>query len=767
MTTARYRAVLAFALGCITLTSAPASTTQDAAEDAGQQLHAAEEFIARGRFAEAVPALVQAEQLAAAANDTNRRIHALRVLASTHRSLGTPERAVVALEQALALAATVESDSHTLLTAQLGAAELQAGHNERARELFTSALRAARAEENLTLIAAILNDLGTLHRTENENPQALDMYSEAARLARTTDNNAAVLEASLNAAWLQLERREHAAALEHLQVAQRASQALDAPFAKVQAATRVGQLLLELARREPKTRAQTVKTAHALLQTAVVPARELGIPHVVSAVNGTLGTAYLLAGRFNDALTLTREAIHTAQQVGANELLIRWHWQAGRIFRAQRQSDKAIASYRHAYAAYRGDSLAIPAPSDVLLATESPTAALLELADLLLQKSGTVNEPARVRTYLVEARDVVEKLKARELQDYFRDSCVTEARARTQTLEQGLEPHTAVLYPIVFADRLELLVSHGADIRRVTVAVNADTVTDTARRFRIEVERRHTLAYLPYAQALYRWLVQPIEPLLTDWRVTTLVTVPDHTLRAMPLAALHDGERFLIDRLALATVPAMELTDPRPLPTVGAKTLMVGLTESVQGYPALVNVGSELNNIQALYDGPVIVNDAFRRERLERELTAEHYNIAHIASHGEFAGDVRRSFVLAYDSKISMDELARYIGFNRVRDDPVDLLTLSACHTAAGDERAALGLAGIAVKAGARSALASLWPIHDEATSLLMTEFYRQLREPGVSKAVALQRAQAKLTGLTRYRHPGYWSAFVLIGNWR
>jgi CHAT domain-containing protein len=125
-----------------------------------------------------------------------------------------------------------------------------------------------------------------------------------------------------------------------------------------------------------------------------------------------------------------------------------------------------------------------------------------------------------------------------------------------------------------------------------------------------------------------------------------------------------------------------------------------------------------------------------------------------------------RGFVLAYDSKISMDDLARFIGFNRLRDDPLDLLTLSACQTAAGDERAMLGLAGITVKAGARSALASLWPIHDEATALLMTEFYRQLHAPGVSKALALQRAQQKLAAITRYRHPGYWSGFVLIGNW-
>ena len=763
----RFRFVFAFALCCMTPAGA-LTWAQDATDDAGNRLRAAETLIGDGRFAEAVQMLTQAERISAAENDTDTRIEILRALATAYRALGMPGPGVTVLEQALALTQATDGRMRTVLTAHIGSLASQSGDLQRGRALLTDALQAARAQDDSALVAAILNDLGALHRGETENEQALALYAEAARLAQDTGNTAIALEASLNAAWLHLDRAEYAIAGELLERAQRAAQAADTPYRRLQRATRTAQLLLELARREPTARAEAVKSAHSLLQPATKLAHEMDAPRVSSAIGGTLGTAYLLAGRLDDALVLTRDAILAAQRAGANQLLIRWHWQAGRIFRAQRQPEKAIASYRHAYAAYRGVSLAAAAASDdILLALESPAAALLELADLLLQRSATLNEAARVRAYLVEARDVVERLKAQELQDYFRDSCIADARARTQTVEQSLDPQTAVLYPIVFADRMELLLSHGAEIRRVTVAVKASAVAAAARHLRAELEKQHSLAYLPHAQELYQWLVRPIEPLLTQWRVTTLVTVPDSTLRAMPFAALHDGERFLIDRLAVAMVPGLELTDPRPMSTRNVSALMLGLTESVQGYPALINVESELENVRALYDGPVIMNEAFQRERLERELTGKRYAIAHIASHGEFAGDVRRSFVLSYDGKIGMDELARYIGFNRVRDDPVDLLTLSACHTAVGDERAALGLAGIAVKAGARSALASLWPIHDEATSLLMTEFYRQLREPGVSKAEALRRGQTKLLGITRYRHPGYWSAFVLIGSWR
>ena len=104
--------------------------------------------------------------------------------------------------------------------------------------------------------------------------------------------------------------------------------------------------------------------------------------------------------------------------------------------------------------------------------------------------------------------------------------------------------------------------------------------------------------------------------------------------------------------------------------------------------------------------------------------------------------------------------------FRRYSDQPVELLTLSACQTAAGDDRSALGLAGVAIKAGARSALGTLWFVNDEASSQLITDFYRHLLEPGQTKASALQLAQRSLITDPRYRHPGYWSPFLLIGNW-
>ena len=113
-----------------------------------------------------------------------------------------------------------------------------------------------------------------------------------------------------------------------------------------------------------------------------------------------------------------------------------------------------------------------------------------------------------------------------------------------------------------------------------------------------------------------------------------------------------------------------------------------------------------------------------------------------------------------------MNRLENLLQLSQSRDKPVELLTLSACQTAVGDERAALGLAGIAIKAGVRSALASLWFVNDEATSQLVIEFYKQLQNPALSKAQALQNAQKKLAAQRNFRHPAFWAPFLLIGNW-
>jgi CHAT domain-containing protein len=245
------------------------------------------------------------------------------------------------------------------------------------------------------------------------------------------------------------------------------------------------------------------------------------------------------------------------------------------------------------------------------------------------------------------------------------------------------------------------------------------------------------------------------------------VFVPGPALRAVPLAALHDGKDFLIRRYAVAMTPSLRLTDPRPIRRENVTLLLNGLTESVQGFPPLVYVASELEAIRGLYGGKMFQDEGYRKAVVQQELADEQYSIVHFATHGQFSGKVRDSFILTYDGRINMDDLEEYVGASWFREDnPVELLTLSACETAAGDDTAALGLASVAIKAGARSALATLWSINDQASSELVSDFYAQLADPNVSKAQALRLAQVGFLDDLRYKHPSYWAPFLLIGNW-
>jgi CHAT domain-containing protein len=193
-----------------------------------------------------------------------------------------------------------------------------------------------------------------------------------------------------------------------------------------------------------------------------------------------------------------------------------------------------------------------------------------------------------------------------------------------------------------------------------------------------------------------------------------------------------------------------------------------GLSEAREGFPPLLNVPQEVEQIEKTYaHSDSMMNEKFMHDAMGDALRKAPYTIVHIASHGHFDNDVRKTFVLTFDKHLTLDDLERYIRPSQLRDHPLELLTLSACQTAAGDDRAALGLAGIAVKAGARSAFATLWSVNDAASTELVGDFYTQLTtHPELNKAQALQAAQRKLLAEPRYSHPCYWAPYLLIGNW-
>jgi CHAT domain-containing protein len=376
-----------------------------------------------------------------------------------------------------------------------------------------------------------------------------------------------------------------------------------------------------------------------------------------------------------------------------------------------------------------------------------------------------LDDTAEIKKGLLEVRSTLEKRKIAEIVDYFENECVV-AEEDPAELDK-LSAEAAIIYPVLLPDRTELLVSFPGDLVQFTVPVGEERLTEEIRRLRVRIERDNgTDDYLRYAQSLYSWLIEPLEQRLEQESIDTLVIIPGGPLRTIPLSVLHDGRQFLVVKYSLATTPGLSMTNADTVYREESKILASGLTDSVQGFPALPNVAAELKSIDNLHQATLFENQAFQLEPVGQEISDGDYSIVHIATHGEFDSDHRKSFLLTYDGKLTMSGLEKVIGSRRFQEEGIDLLVLSACKTAAGDDAAALGLAGVALKAGAKSALATLWYINDESTSDLISNFYRYLKDPGKTKADALREAQLGLIYSEDHSHPAYWGPFLLIGNW-
>jgi CHAT domain-containing protein len=385
--------------------------------------------------------------------------------------------------------------------------------------------------------------------------------------------------------------------------------------------------------------------------------------------------------------------------------------------------------------------------------------------DLLLARVAAIPDAAQREVLLRETLAALESQKVDELRDYYRDECLAaQRRAAPDTV-----PGAIVVYPVSLADRLELIVGGEGALERYSSPVDRETFTEEVRALRYTLARRTTREYLRHAQRLYDWIIRPLEPTLDGRRPRALVFVPGGALRTIPFAALHDRETgaFLIEKVPVAILPGLTLTDPRPLPREDIRLLVAGISEAVDGYPPVARVAEEVEVVHEAFPGRALLNEQFAVSRFVEEVEERPFGIVHVASHAEFSGDPEGSFLLAFDGKISLERLASVVGSTRFRaEHPLELLALSACETAAGNDRAALGLAGIALRAGARSALATLWSVNDDAAVKLVTAFYRELGNPQLSRAEALQQAQLGLLRTRGWGHPALWAPFVLISSW-
>ena len=698
----------------------------------------------------------------------SKQCETLIMLSQTNQYAGHYKKALQNLERALSLATELNNGHQkSAVLGSLGNVYFGMGNLDLALKYLNEGLVLAKESGYSDVAASILNNLGNLYVSQKKYNEALEAYRESALQAEKAGKLSLASLPTVNSAMTSLRCGKYTDARSLLEKAVDQLRSQEDSYSKAYSLINAGLIYSDLRIHLPDQSDMLLKHAYTTLNDALTVAQKINDQRTVSYAYGYLGKLYEDERHYVDALEFSRRAVFAAQQKNATEALYKWHWQCGRILGQMGKIDEAILSYRkslHDLNVIRDEMSSCYANPDSSY-RKTASAVCIELVNLLLQRASMLQKEDAAEPYLIEARDTLEILKVFELREYFKDDCIDAARVVEKKLD-AVSEKAVVIYPILLRDRVELLVSFSGRLKRFTLPVGIDVLSKETAEFRRKLEKRTTWEFMPHARKLYDWIIRPLAKDLQTAKPDTLVFVPDGPLRTIPMAALHDGDQFLINRYAIAITPSLNLADPQPLKRENVKVLAMGLTEPALGFPGLPYVSSELKAIQKIYGGQFLLNDEFRVAAMEKALKKEPFSIIHIASHGSFGGTVDKTFILAFDERFTMDRFGEYVGLFRFRDDPLDLLTLSACETAAGDEKAALGLAGVAVRAGARSAVATLWHVNDPASYELIVEFYRQLQKPSVSRAAALQASQIKLLDDLRYDHPGYWAPFLLINNW-
>ena len=738
----------------------------------GSRLNQAQSLQTLGFYRRALTTLTEVNQILQSQPNSLIKAVALRSYGDVLQLVGRIEESQTALNQSLEIAKTLQSP------ADISAALFSLGNTTRAQQ----------QQKN---------------NKKQTTEDALKFYQDAANL---TTSPTLKIRAQLNQLSLLIETKQLAQVQALLPEIKAQLPKLPPNQTAVHARINLAQSLMKLPTPEMKEAAEQ-------LSQAVGLAKGIGDQRATAYALGNLAALYEQTGQLSNAKELTNQALVLAQTINAPDIAYRWQWQLARLLKAQGDKDgtlppsvrkDSIAAYDSAVQtlkSLRGDLVSVN-PDVQFSFRESVEPIYREFVALLLQPQGTDEDVAK-------ARNVIESLQVAELVNFFREDCLSGIPVNIDTVDQ----QAAVVYPIVLKDRLEVVVSlpnaplrhystrlPQAEVEKVFTQLReaiAPNTIDPTRGVPIPEPLQAVLSpfidpnrggpllvvkpdegaspvapqdYLALAQKVYDWLIRPAEQELATSNTKTLVFVLDGALLNLPMAVLNDGKQFLVEKYAIALTPGLQLLDAKkPLPRVQLSALKGGLSQARDKFSALRYVQTELTEIrtEAKVGGAELLNENFTSAAIQKGIDSMPFPIVHLATHGQFSSNADETFLLVWDKRLNVNELNSVL---RSREEggkgAIELLVLSACQTAVGDKRAALGLAGVAVKAGARSTVATLWFVSDEATAKLMTQFYRELSDTTITKAEALRRAQVSLLKNSEYQAPIYWAPYVMVGNW-
>ncbi|AFY43994.1 CHAT domain-containing protein [Nostoc sp. PCC 7107] len=662
----------------------------------------------------------------------------------------------------------------------LGNALLISGSLPKSQEILKQSLAIAQSLESDHDMAASLFSLGNNARKQQQTPAAIAYYQQAIKLSSSP---LAKISAQLNYLSLLIEGQQLTEAESLLPIIQSQLNQLSPSRTAIYSQINYAQSLikLEMANRQknsaPDSQLPNLRKIAQILANTVKEAHSLGDRRAEANALLSLGNLYEQTKQWSEATNLTQQGLILAQATITPDIAYRLQWQLGRLLWQQKYFPGAIAAYDAAVEtlkSLRRDLATIN--QDVQFNFRDSVEPIYRQSVELLLQSQAEQPNTKI---LDQARQRIEALQLAELDNFFQEACLEGKNVILDQVADQENPNTAIFstaaifYPIILPTQLQVIVKLPKQpLQLYSTNITQEEVETVVSKLRkVLVNPTATNAVKIQSQAVYNWLLKPIESKLSATKVDTLVFVLDGVLRNIPIASLYDGQKFLIEKYAIALSVGLQLQNPQPLVQQQLKALIAGLTQPPPDFPNFAPLPAIKLEVKSISNAGVattnLLDQQFTSTALEKQVNSFPFNVVHLATHGQFSSRAEETFILAADGPINVKQFDSLL---RSRDETqaqaVELLVLSACQTATGDKRAALGLAGTAIRAGARSTLASLWQIDDESTALFVGEFYQELKKGNISKAQALRLAQLKILQHPNYRAPSFWSAYVLIGNW-
>ncbi len=718
--------------------------------------------LAQGQTESALNTWEQTEKLYARMGDNGGVTRSILDRSQALRVLGFYRRAQTSLENLqINLASQPDSAIKVVALRSLGIALEQSGDLDRSMAVLDRGLKIAQKLKLDREIGATQLILGNVSQTQKKLPLAIEHYSIA---AKSIDRLVAI-QAKLNLLKLQIDNRQTEIAVRSIVPIQQQLSALPANRIKFNIQINFAESLARLDRHE---------AAAKILADAIQQSQKFGDRRIQSLALGTLGELYQHQKQWTDAEDATRRALTVITSNNADDLTYRWYAQLGYILAQQGKDKQAIESYNIAIdtlKSLRKDLVNINRDFQFTF-KESVEPTYRELVSLLLKPE---NQQANGQN-LERSRNLIESLQVAELDNFFREACLNNENVIIDEVVDRESPTAAIIYPIILEQELQVIVKiPGQKIlkqhRIAKTKQEVEKVLQQLQNLLLEADRVKDIKKL--SQEMYSWLVAPFESEFKG-KINTLVFVLDGAFRNVPMSILHDGNQYLIEKnYSIATNLGLRLQSPKPISQTPLHILAAGLAKPSSKFASTFSELPEVPaQFKAMREAKITMTELqdsnFTIKAFGQEVKDTPYNVIHLATHGQFSSQIEDTFLLANDDKLNilkLDELLRDRA--QIQRNPIELLVMSACETAVGDNRATLGLAGVAVKAGAQSTLASLWKVKDSSTALLMGEFYRELKTGKVSKAEALRLAQIKLLKeYSNFSAPLYWAPFILVGNW-